>query len=256
MPINIRDIREISKFILNYPISNEVGLEHFVDILACRYIQYDLLEVEELLTDVSDKLNERLCHTLTNSKPGLNSANHNFGEIIITPSGESIMLSANDVNEFEADVIDLLSTRGVQEKGIAFEVLTKFLFEKLDFDLKSTPSTGDEGIDLYGTCPTSFSFGATETLFIQCKYYEGAADINVVKKVYADVLFNLMQYNSNIKHPVRPILVVKNNVTPSAFNFAEQFGVTIIILNELIKKAAEIEKLNIDEFKSYLESFK
>lgn len=252
--VNKKIVNKIIDKILEYPLLTDCKIDTIIPRVQKDFMNLNADEIEELISDFSSTYNDYFCKRIISIQGKLNHVKLDLAELFIIPSTKSINLAQNAIPEFEKQFLEQIEQKKDFEKGIYFELFVKYLFEKIGLELKTTPSIGDNGLDLIGKWKSNFEFSNSLNVFIQCKYYDSSIDINVVKKVCSDITFNLLSLSDDLQHPVMPILAIKEGVTNKAQIFAEKFGVKIIELRELINKAAEISKLSYSEFEQMIKN--
>lgn len=127
----------------------------------------------------------------------------------------------------EAEAI-LRQTRTLQDayslSPTEFEVLVKLLFEKMGYSAKTTPASGDGGIDLYLT-------KNNQTELVQCKRYQGNISVQHVREFYGVMVD---------KRVTRSYIVSTGHFTLPAKNFAAGKGIHLIDGPELADMLAGV----------------
>lgn len=242
--MNRRDNKKIVNFILNYPIEEEQDLSYFIPLLKENFNYSD--DVLDNLTDGNNLYTQELWEMLLKPQNNLNSAaEKDFINIAIKPTKKSINLAKNNSPKFEQYCIQKIEAMpSDKEKGMYFEKIVQHLLKIIGIETTTTQGSGDNGIDLYGSSNIIGPLEIRGFYFIQCKYYSNSPDINLVKKIAADILFNLFEKSSEIKHPIIPVLICKESPSKSAREFAETQGITYITLKEIIEKISEKTELD------------
>lgn len=243
--MNRRDYKKIVDFILKYPIEEEQDLSYFIPLLKEKFNYSD--DVLDNLTDGNNRSTQELWEMLlTCSQNNLNIAcEKDYINITIKPTQKSINLAKKNFSKFEQFCLQKIEAQpSDKERGMCFEKIVQHLLKIIGIETKTTQGSGDNGIDLYGFANIIESLEIRVTYFIQCKYYSNSPDINLVKKIAADILFNLFERSSEIKHPIIPILICKERPSKSAVEFAETQGIICITLKDIIEKISEKTELN------------
>lgn len=251
-------IKTIADFILSQPITETVRLDYFLPLLKNKYESEDEYYFDDLLTDSYSKDYEKLQEKLLSFNGRLNTAKYDIPDIFIEPTELSKNAANNNCQNFENECTELLNNIETdQNKGVLFELIVKYLFSLCNINVGMTKRTGDNGIDLFGTKSLSgIGFGTELTYFIQCKYFSNIKpDINLAKKIASDVLFSLFA-DSEIKHPVLPIIVCNLSASKNAYDFGALHGIRYFTFKELIIEAAKYTQLNITELKTFLKQQK
>lgn len=244
--------KKIVDFILDYPIEEEKDLSYFLPLLKERFNYSDDFLCN--LTDGNNPETIKLWDDLIHNTKGKNVAREkNIIDIVIEPTETSINLAKNNSPKFEKFCNSKIEAcPSDKEKGMCFEKIIQYLLKLIGIETETTKGSGDNGIDLYGSTTSIEPFEIKATYFIQCKYYANSPDINLFKKIAADVLFNLFDGSENIKHPIIPILVCKEEPTDPAKRFADAQGIICLTLKDIIEKISEKTFLDpsiLDEIK-------
>lgn len=243
---NKRKLNKIADYILDFSLENEVDISFFIPYI-CKEFKQDEIYVYDLLTDVKFSDCIDLVDILKKSKGRFNSFHDNLVSFTIVPSNKSILAAKNNVPEFEQKCIELLDSLNEGDKGRKFEKIVQYLFLNIGIKTETTETTGDNGIDLIGSGNPIEPFSITPTYFIQCKYYSFSPDVNLPKKVAADVVYNLFEEGTNVVHPVIPIIVCNHKATKSILDFSAKHGIRYINFSELIKTCSENMKLDFEK---------
>ncbi len=247
------NLKKLAEFVLEFPLKEEVSLGYFVSLIIEKF-DCDETEINDLLTDLNSEKNTKFLELLQNKTSKRNRINDIGIDIKVIPKQESINLARNDIATFERECHQMLQERNDADKGRIFERIVQYLLKKIGIETKTTEVTGDNGIDLIGKGEPIPPTGVQPTYFIQCKYYSGSIDINIPKKIASDVLYNLFDTDSAIKHPIIPILVHSSKTTSSSAEFSKKYGITILSFSDLLVRVAEKnEKIDFQEMLEILE---
>lgn len=238
--------KKIAEFILKHPLQKGVSLGYFIPLIIKEF-DLDEITASDLLTDFNSKKTEKFLEVLKVKSPIRNEIVDEGLDIKVIPRSESINLARNDVVAFERKCHQMLNELNDVEKGRTFELIIQYLFKLLAIETETTTVTGDNGIDLIGYGKEIPPLNIKPLYFIQCKYYSGAIDVNIPKKLASDVLYNLFDIDSDVKHPIIPVLVHSNKTTTSSTNFSNSYGIKILSFTDLLILTAEkTENLNFD----------
>ena len=116
--------------------------------------------------------------------------------------------------------------------GIEFENLCQVLLQKGGFDVETTKTSGDGGIDLIARNQQPFFSGK---YIIQCKRYIGSVGEPVVRDLYGVV----MAERAN-----KGILLTTGRFTISAIRFSEDKNIELIDGNQLAQLLSKYELVN------------
>lgn len=243
---NIRKLKKIAEYILDYPLESEVNISFFEPII-CDVFKEQENYVDDLLSDTQFSDFKTLKQILKNTEGRYNYLHDNYLYLSIIPSSKSKYAAKNNAPEFEQKCIELLDSLNEGDKGRKFEKIVQYLLKNIDIITDTTQTTGDNGIDLIGKGNIIEPFGIIPTYFIQCKYYSNTPDVNLPKKVAADVVYNLFEENTNVIHPIIPIIICNQKPTHSILDFSKKHGIRYIHFSELVKFCSENTSLNFEK---------
>lgn len=124
------------------------------------------------------------------------------------------------IKKYSSYAIDIyLDTIGYYEEmsGVSFEHLCKRLLIRGGWDVQTTATSGDQGVDLLAS-----KLGLT--LAIQCKRYQKSVGNKAVQEVLAGTKHYGMTY---------PIVVTNSTYTKQAYELADSTGVMLLHFSEL-----------------------
>lgn len=160
---------------------------------------------------------ESLVQELTNEAASCASHVHNFKELI----RRKYIRESSDI-----ETIDAMT-------GIEFENHLNYFFEKQGYTVKTTPATGDNGVDL-------LIKKAKIMTAVQCKRYSNSVGVSAVQEIYTGASF----YNCK-----EALLITSASFTAPAKKMSEKLGVILWDREELIRQLAYIEtKESWDEY--------
>lgn len=243
--MNKNKINKIVEKILGYPLKSEVSISFFISIL-CEEFNEDEDVINDLLTDTKREDCEYLQTRLLKEKNSLNTARDDKLDFKIIPSTKSIHSASNNAPEFEKLCYEVLDNMQEGEKGRYFEKIVQYLFLNIGISTKTTETTGDNGIDLIGIGDEINPLMIRPTYFIQCKYYTNVPDVNLPKKVAADVMYNLFDMMADVHHPIIPIIVCNQSKTKSIDDFCKIQGIKYLSFKELVYISSLNMNLNFD----------
>lgn len=244
--------KKIVNFILEYPLEDKKNISFFIPLLKDKFKNIDL-DFLENLEDPNNENTYKFYTELLNTRNKINYAIDEITDFYIVPSEKSKNLAINDTVLFEKKCIEYLNTKeSDKEKGMFFELIVQFLLEQLGIITETTKASGDEGLDLFGISSDIEPLMIKATYFIQCKYYSNSPDINLVKKVLSDVLYNVFNTSNNLHHPIIPIIICKENPSGPAQEFADKNGVKVFTFKKLIEVCSSDMKLDFNELLNHL----
>lgn len=241
-----RKLYKLAEYILDYPLKEEVDISYFIPLI-CNKFNEEETYINDLLTDGNNKECSNLLKIIKGIKCKYNYGIDNFISFSIIPSEKSKNAANNNVPLFEQKCIELLNSLNEGEKGRKFEKIVQYLFQNIGIATETTDTSGDNGIDLIGPGNKIDPFNITPTYFIQCKYYSNTPDVNLPKKVAADVVYNLFEESTNVIHPIIPIIVCNHKATKSILEFSNRHGIRYISFSELIKICSENMSLDFEK---------
>lgn len=117
--------------------------------------------------------------------------------------------------------------------GIEFENHLKYFFEQQGYTVKTTPASGDNGVDLLITKNKI-------TTAVQCKRYRNSVGVSAVQEVYTGASF----YNCK-----EALLITSSSFTAPAKKMAHKLDVILWDRQELIRQLAPMQtKVSWDEY--------
>ena len=244
--------KKLVDFILEHPLSKKESIGFFIPLIKERFKNID----ESFLDNIEDPNNDNTYEfyaALLNTKGKINSACDEITHFFIIPSEQSKNLAINDTVLFERQCIEYLNTKeSDKEKGMFFELIVQYLLERIGIITQTTRASGDGGIDLLGESNEILPLGIKATYFIQCKYYSNSPDINLVKKVLSDVLYNIFDTSNDLHHPIIPIIICKENPSMPAQEFADKNGVKVFSFKKLIEICSANMKLDFNDLEKHI----
>lgn len=244
--INKIKINKIAERILDYPLKSEENISFFVPIICKEFSENETI-INDLLTDTQTDNCIYLQNRLENIKGKLNTGEDRTIDFYIIPSERSIFSANNNAPEFQRKCIEYLDSLNEGDKGRQFEKIVQYLLKQIGIITKTTDSTGDNGIDLIGSGNAIKPLDVFPTYFIQCKYYSNKPDVNLPKKVAADVVYNLFEENTEVTHPIIPMIVCNHQQTDSIQKFCEKHGIYYLSFESLIHICSETFTLNFEK---------